>query len=182
MLDLVVFPLIKVCKQLTDMCVPEHACTLDWRRLLRVRIPKRWRFLLLPPALRGCFTWKRGALNRVPLIAVLLLLSSFYQRFPSGRFVRTQTMFFFQLLFLVKCLVLLQRFLLRFDLHPFYKNTHTSQDTPFVLPPTPTPTPLSRWVVLSFPPALQTCPVATMPLAASASGRDSAAALLTRGG
>lgn len=124
---------------------------------------------MLSSALRGRFTWKRGALNRVPLITVFYC---YHRRFISGfslegSFVHKQCLIHLsrQLLLhfiaawlhlwihviLVKCLVLLQRFLLRFDLHPFYKNTHTQARTHPLSPPPPPPTvPLGG---VEFPPS-----------------------------
>lgn len=166
---------------------------LGWHRLQRVRNPNGGicSCCRLPAWL---FTWKHGALNGAPLITLSQPLWRFCQQFLSGRFVHTKATFaafsdcgfisaasFYLTLLLpgfhlmidvilVKCL-----FLLRFDLHPFYRNTHRPGHTLCVFPPT---VPLGG---VEFPPALQTCPVATMPLAASARKHDSSAALLTGG-
>lgn len=110
-------PLIKVCKQLTDMCVQLHAWMANVKGGLRFPygslgkalfdqhawLPqivqsenhKQWLFLMLPSACMAVhLEMKHLSLNRVPLITLSQQLSPLCQQFLSGKCVHTKTMRF----------------------------------------------------------------------------------------
>lgn len=108
--------LIKVCKQLTDMCVRLHACLVNVRggqrfpygslgkalfdqhawlaQIVQSESHKQWHFLMLPSAyMASHLEIKHTSLNRVPLITLSQPLLQLCQQFLTGKCVHAKTMF-----------------------------------------------------------------------------------------